>query len=238
MKLLARTFGSSLGKKYIMAITGALLFVFVFLHMVGNLQVFLGAEQLNAYGAFLQGVPELLWFARISLLVLIGLHIWSACKLAVENRRARPVGYQHYEVVVASYASRTMFMGGLIVFVFIIYHLLHFTVQTPAVNLISDRVVLPSGSFVDLHDAKNRHDVYRMMIVGFSHPLVSGFYILGMALLALHLSHGLSSMFQSMGWRRQPYARFLDKAAVVVAWLIFFGYSSIPVAILLGYGRN
>jgi len=238
MKLFARVFGSSLGKKYVMATTGALLFAFVVLHLVGNLQIFLGAEQLNRYGAFLQSALELVWPARIGLIVLVLLHIGAAISLSLENRRARPVPYANYKVVAASYASRTMFMSGIIILVFIIYHLLHFTVQVPALNFIGRTASLPTGSFIDLHDAKERHDVYQMMVLGFSRPLVSGFYILGMALLALHLSHGLSAMFQSMGWRRRPYTQFLDGFARILAWLIFLGYSLIPAAILLGYGRK
>src|SRR5215218_4956889 len=128
-------FNSSVGKKFIMAITGMALFLFVVLHMIGNLQVFLGWEELNRYGAFLQGNVELLWPARIGLLVVVLLHIWSAIKLSAENRAARPVAYASYDPTAASYASRTMLMSGLIILAFIIYHLLHFTVQTKAINL-------------------------------------------------------------------------------------------------------
>ncbi len=231
MALLKRTFGSSIGKKCVMAITGGLLFIFVILHLLGNLQIFLGAEQLNAYGAFLQSQIEILWASRLGLLLLVVLHIYVSIKLTIENRRARPVPYQQYEAVAASYASRTMFMSGLIILAFIIYHLLHFTVQYPAVNLTGQ-------NFGDLQDGQSRHDVYRMMIVGFSNPWVSGFYILGMALLALHLSHGLGSMFQSLGWKNKTYGSVLDKAAIVIAWIVFLGYSSIPVAILFGYGKE
>src|SRR5881409_964178 len=113
--LLQRLFGSSVGKKYIMAVSGCLLFLFVIAHLLGNLQLFLGPEVINRYVHFLQSNPELLWPARIGLLLMIGLHIWAAVKLTAENRAARPIGYAHYEVVAASYASRTMFMSGLII---------------------------------------------------------------------------------------------------------------------------
>src|SRR5437016_1000384 len=103
-------FGSSVGKKFIMAVTGLALFLFVVLHMVGNLQVFLGPEEINRYGAFLQGATELLWPARISLLVIVGLHIWAAIKVSAENKAARPQPYAHHEIVAANYASRTMLM--------------------------------------------------------------------------------------------------------------------------------
>src|SRR5688572_28655473 len=176
MNVVAGFFRSSLGKKYIMALTGIGLFLFVVGHMLGNLQIFLGPESINRYGSFLQSLGELLWLARIGLIVLVLLHIWSAIKLSAENRAARPVGYGEYVPKGSSYASRTMLMSGLIIAAFIIYHLLHFTVLAPV-----------SGTGVDfaaLHDEKGRHDVYRMMILGFRHPVVSVFYIVGMVLLS------------------------------------------------------
>src|SRR5690349_11199385 len=152
MYLFSRIWNSSLGKKYIMALTGVGLFIFVVGHMLGNLQIFVGRESINRYGAFLQGLGELLWVARIGLLVLVLLHIWSAVKLSAENKAARPVGYGEYTPKGSSYASRTMLMSGLIIAAFIIYHLLHFTVQVQGIN--------GSGTnFVELHDDKGRHDV-------------------------------------------------------------------------------
>jgi succinate dehydrogenase / fumarate reductase cytochrome b subunit len=118
-----------------------------------------------------------------------------------------------------------------IILVFIIYHLLHFTVQVQQINLTGQ-------SFVEFHDPQQRHDIYRMMVLGFSNIWVSGFYLLGMALLCLHLSHGVSSMFQSLGWKNRGYGEFLDKVARIGALIIFIGYASIPVAILLGFGKE
>lgn len=231
MKIISRLFNSSLGKKYIMAVSGLVLFLFVVAHLAGNLQIFLGPEAINRYGHFLQTNPELIWPARLFLLLMVGLHIWAAIKLSAENRAARPVGYAQYRPVGSSFASRTMLMSGLIILVFIIYHVLHFTVQVQYINLTGQ-------SFVDFMDPAKRHDIFKMMVVGFNNVGVSGFYILGMALLCLHLSHGVSSMFQSLGWKNQAYGPVLNKLAQVVAVLIFLGYSSIPVAILLGYGKE
>jgi succinate dehydrogenase / fumarate reductase cytochrome b subunit len=235
---ITNVFGSSIGKKFIMAITGLALFVFVALHMVGNLQVFLGPETLNRYGAFLQGNMELLWPARIGLLVLVLLHIWAAVKLSAENRAARPQPYARHEIVAASYASRTMLMSGLIIAAFIVYHLLHFTVQVPAVNLVGQTKLMPTGSFVGLEDAKGRHDIFAMMVLGFQRPLVSLFYIIAMGLLFMHLSHGVSAMFQSLGFKSPTYGPLIARFSVIASWLIFLGYISIPIAILLGYGSN
>lgn len=213
-----------------MAITGLALVVFVVAHMLGNLQIFLGPEALNRYGHFLQTTPELLWPLRMGLVVMAALHIAAAVALTRQNRAARPAPYAHFEVVAASYASRTMMMSGLIVFVFIVYHLLHFTVQLPAINLTGQ-------DFHRLEDAKQRHDIYRMMVVGYRNPIVSGFYVLAIALLCLHLSHGVSSMFQSLGFSGRVYDRLLNGLAKTSAIVIFLGYCSIPVAVLLGWVR-
>ena len=209
-------FQSSLGRKYIMAVSGLLLFGFVIVHMLGNLQIFLGPEAINHYAHFLQSTPELLWSARIGLLTLVAVHIWSAIRLSMENKAARPIGYAGDPApVAASYASRTMLMSGLIVAAFIIYHLLHFTVQTPALNLTGQ-------DFKALTEPLSKHhDVFRMMIVGFSNGWVSGFYIVGMALLCLHLSHGVSSMFQSLGLKSEGSGKVIEYFARLAAGIIF-----------------
>jgi succinate dehydrogenase / fumarate reductase cytochrome b subunit len=195
------------------------------------LQVFLGPEAINRYGHFLQSNVELLWPVRLFLLAMLAVHIGSAVQVSAENRAARPVAYAEYRPVGSSYASRTMLMSGLIIFVFIIYHLLHYTVQVKYVNFTGQ-------NFVDFTDPEKRHDIYKMMVVGFNNVWVSGFYILGVGLLCLHLSHGISSMFQSLGWKNQSYGPCLDKGARWFAALIFLGYVSIPIAILLGYGKS
>src|SRR5579859_6371976 len=155
MKIITHIFESSLGKKYVMAVTGFLLFLFVIAHMVGNLQVFLGPEAINRYGHFLQSNYELVWPARIGLLILVGLHIWSAARLSLENREARPVAYASYRPVGSTYASRTMLMSGLIVLCFVIYHLLHFTVQNRYINLTGQ-------DFSTFLDSEKRHDIFKM----------------------------------------------------------------------------
>ena len=232
MKVITNIFGSSLGKKYMMAVTGFVLFGFVLAHMIGNLQIFLGPEAINRYGHLLQTNVELLWPARIFLLAMIGLHIWSAIKLSAENKAARPVAYANWNPTAASYASRTMLMSGLIIFAFIIYHLLHYTAMVQSVNFTGQ-------DFHTLTDPEGRHDIYTMMVMGFGKWQVSLFYIIGIALLCLHLSHGLSAMFSSIGWKNKAYSPFLENAARGVSVLIFVGYVSIPVAILVfGFGKG
>ena len=231
MKVITNIFRSSLGKKYIMAVSGLVLFLFVIGHLVGNLQFFLGAESINRYGHFLQTNLEVIWPARIFLLAMIALHIWSAINLSIENKAARPVAYANWNPTTASYASRTMLMSGIIIFVFIIYHLLHYTAQVQYINFTRQ-------NFVTFEDPQKRHDIFKMMVVGFHNPWVSIFYIVGIGLLCLHLSHGVSSMFQSLGWKNKVYGPCLDTGARVLAWLIFLGYVSIPISVLLGYGKE
>jgi succinate dehydrogenase / fumarate reductase cytochrome b subunit len=236
MNLIGRLFRSSVGKKLIMAVTGLGLVLFVFGHMVGNLQVFLGPEAINRYAELLHFSPELLWVVRLSLLTLVVLHIWAAVQVSRENRVARPVGYDGSPAPVeASYASRTMLMSGLIVAAFVIYHLLHFTAQVDAINFTGK-------SFADLHELSEagveRHDVFRMVILGFSQPLVSLFYVVGVGLLCLHLSHGIRAMFQSLGLMTHRCGPMIKKIAPVLAWVLFLGYVSIPLAVLLGFGKE
>jgi succinate dehydrogenase / fumarate reductase, cytochrome b subunit len=224
--LLRNLFCSSLGRKYIMAGTGAAMFLFVIGHLAGNLQVFWGAEHINSYGHFLQSNLELIWPARIILLACILLHIWSAISLTRENRAARPASYATWQPTAANYASRTMFMSGVIIALFIIYHLLHYTVLVKSINLTGQ-------DFSTLTDAQGYHDIYRMIVIGFSQPIVSIFYIVGVGLLCLHLSHGVSAMWQSLGWKKKSYAPFLDGLAKWGSLVIFLGYASIPIAVLL-----
>ncbi|HEX3988690.1 MAG TPA: succinate dehydrogenase cytochrome b subunit, partial [Verrucomicrobiae bacterium] len=166
----------------------------------------------------------------IALLCIIAIHIWSATKLTLENRAARPVAYQQWQPTAASYASRTMMYSGVIVAVFIVYHLLHFTAMVQAVNFTGKNF----DARPEFFDAKGRHDIYRMMIAGFRVLPVSVFYIIGVGLLCLHLSHGISAMFQSLGWKSRSYGPCLDRAAKWGSALIFVGYISIPISILCG----
>jgi succinate dehydrogenase / fumarate reductase cytochrome b subunit len=222
---LQRLWRSSLGKKYVMAVTGLGMWVFVIFHMLGNLQIFLGPEKINSYAAFLKNTPALLWSARAGLLFIAILHVVAATQLVLANRRARPVRYEFKKPVASTFANRTMWISGLILFAFILFHLAHFTFGW--VN----------PQFLRLEDFQGRHDVYRMMIAGFSNPLVSIFYIVSMGLLLSHLSHGVSSLFQSLGLRSKKTFGFLDKLAKVSAIALFIGNSLIPLAILLGWVR-
>jgi succinate dehydrogenase / fumarate reductase, cytochrome b subunit len=226
---LLRFSSSSIGRKWIVALTGLVLFGFVIGHLIGNLQVFLGSpEPINRYGAFLQGLGELLWAVRLGLLAMLVLHVVFTIKLRMENRAARTVPYAVTQRRASPAAARWMLLSGLMVLCFIIFHLLHFTVQVPAVNMLGGQ------DFETLHDSQGRHDVYRMMILGFSNPIASAFYLVGVALLALHLNHGIMSLFQTLGLNSAKVRPLWEKGGPTLAWLIFLGYASIPVAVLAG----
>lgn len=220
---LSAFYRSSVGKKIIVALTGVILIVFVVGHLLGNLQIFLGPDWINGYSEHLRELGPLLWIIRGSLLLTVVVHIYVTIRLAIENRRARPTSYVDKESVKATFASRHMVMSGLIVLMFIVYHIAHFTV----------RVTDPRFALLKA-DPLNHYDVYSMMVYGFQSYLVSAFYVLGLFLLFLHLSHGSSSFFQSLGLNNEKLAPRLALGGRIFAWLIFLGYISIPVAVLLG----
>jgi succinate dehydrogenase / fumarate reductase cytochrome b subunit len=214
-------FSSSIGKKVIVAVTGIALLLFLLGHLLGNLLIYVGPDALNAYGHKLQSMGAFLWVIRFSLLAIFVIHIVATVQLTRENRAARD-RYAHGATVQASKASRTMIISGLIILLFVIYHLLHFTIGSVDPELRAFKT--PEGY----------HDVYRMVVVGFSNPLVSGFYILAIGLLCMHLSHGVASVFQTLGLRTEkswPVIVFLGWA---YAAFIFLGNISIPITVLAG----
>jgi len=235
---------SSLGKKYIMALTGIILVGFVIGHMVGNLQMFLHPDWINEYAYKLKTLPYgLLWIVRLVLLTAVIAHIVTAVMLVLENRRARPAGYVDKGVLQASFASRTMRYTGLILAFFIVFHIMHFTVR----NIYPEYQHLETelegvGTMHHVFDKLKAtgdttvHDVYSMVAYGFgpSHWYVSVFYIISMALLCFHLMHGISSMFQSLGLRNALWRMRLDRIALILALITFVGFVSIPTASLVG----
>ena len=212
---------SSIGKKSLMAVTGLMLVGFVVGHLLGNLQIFLGAEVLNEYAMHLLELGPLLWVMRGGLLLALVVHVVVAISLTLDNRRARPTGYSFRASVQTTYAARTMMVSGVIILAYLVYHLLHFTF----------RITNPDIS--NLHDAAGHHDVYSMVVLSFKDPLIAGVYIVAQLLLAAHLSHGFGSMFQSLGWICEGNEYFMKKLSMAIGALIGLGYISIPVAVLM-----
>jgi len=201
-----------------MAVTGLVLFGFLILHMLGNLQVFLGREVMNHYAETLHGNPGLLWVARVVLLVSVVLHTWAAIQLTAVKTAARPVAYVKPGNVQGSTGSRTMMLSGPVIALFVIGHLLHFTTGT----------IHPQ--FVELH-------AYENVITGFANPIAAGLYILAMILVGFHLSHGIWSMFQSIGFSHPRYTPLIKKFAGVFSWILIAGFISVPIAVLAGIVR-
>ncbi|MFO1512301.1 MAG: succinate dehydrogenase cytochrome b subunit [Verrucomicrobiota bacterium] len=219
---------SSLGRKFVMAGTGVLLFLFVVGHLVGNLQVFGPPELITTYAHFLQSKPLMVWGARLGLLVLVALHITTAIQLSAANKAARPVGYAGGEAYGSTWQSRYMLMSGIVILAFILYHLAHFTARLPAINGVGDFTKLKTVLHGDTVP-----DVYAMMILGFQVWWVAAFYLIAQALLFIHLGHGISSAFQSFGLRNHVWWPRIQLLAKVVSIAIFLGYASIPAAIFL-----
>jgi succinate dehydrogenase / fumarate reductase cytochrome b subunit len=209
--------GSSIGKKVIMATTGLILFGFVIGHMIGNLQVFLGAKVINDYGVFLRTVAHGagLWVARGVLLAAVLLHIWSAVSLTMMNRAARPIGYRDWKPRASTYASRTMRLSGVTLLAFIIYHLLHFTTGTVHPDFIPG-------------------DVYHNLISGLRVAPVAIFYAISMIALGLHLYHGAWSMLQTLGLNHPRYNGLRFGVSVALAAAVTIGNLSFPATILAG----
>jgi succinate dehydrogenase / fumarate reductase cytochrome b subunit len=226
MNLLQRIWSSSLGKKYIMALTGAALFAFVIGHLLGNLQVFGPPELINAYAHFLKSKPGLLWGARLGLLAVVGLHVASAVALAQMNKAARPEPYAGKSAYGSTPQSRYMLVSGLVILAFVLYHLAHFTALLPGINGVGDFKSLKT----DLH-GESVADVYAMMVLGFQVWWVVLFYLVAQGLLFAHLGHGLASMFQSLGFRNHVWWPRIQGFAKVASVAIFIGYAVIPLGI-------
>ncbi len=205
----------SIALKAVMALTGLVLYGFVFVHMVGNLQLYQGPEKINAYAAFLKSVPAVLWGFRAVLLGAVTLHAVAAFVLWRRNRAARPIGYDSQDFQAATVTSRTMYWTGPMIGFFIVYHLLHLTV----------------GS---VHPSFSHTDVYTNLVVGFSNPAVSVFYILAMVALGFHLFHGAVSLFQTLGLKTPKYEKLIESVVVAVAAVIVMVNISFPIAVLAG----
>ena len=201
-----------------MALSGLVLAGFVLGHMTGNLLMFKGPEAINAYATWLHANPGLLWGARIVLILSTIAHIWAGILLTLENRAAREGGPAVDATRRASLSSRTMPYSGVVILAFLVFHLLHFTFR---------QIALGGVDFGD--------NVYKMVIAGFTQPAVAVFYIVSLILLCLHLSHGISSVFQTLGLRNERWRSRLDCVASLYAWIVALGFISIPLAVLSGY---
>jgi len=219
MSWFKRTLNSSVGGKLIVAVTGLGLVGFIIAHLTGNLLIFVGREALAEYAEGLRKFPALLWILRIGLIAMAIAHVGFTIKLNLENKAARPVSYVKKNYRRASFASRTMVLSGLTLFAYIVYHLLHFTWRT------TDAEIAALGPY----------EVYDMLIIGFSNPLISLFYIIATVLLGMHLSHGISSVFQTLGINNPKYNKLFRSLGPALGIILSLGFISIPVAVMTGF---
>lgn len=246
-----RLINSSVGKKYLMALTGLIWAGFVLGHMLGNLQIFLHPYWINSYAYKLQHIPYGgLWVIRLGLLAALVVHVVLAVRLTTENRAARPERYREDRTVQATWASRYMILSGAVILAFFIFHIAHYTAKVVPGQEFGDSIVFADGTtsaaYVPLvtsegkavvnsfGEPKMAHDVYNMMIAGFQRWWVSAFYVIAVFMLMQHLRHGISSMFQSLGLRNESTRTCLNRVALAYAVFVFVGFAIVPVAIMAG----
>lgn len=222
-------FKTTVGAKMVMAVTGLGLFAFVIAHLLGNLQIFLGPLALNTYAHKLRTMPALLWAARLGLLTIFVLHVAAAAQLWLRIRAARPIPYHHKHYIEASFASRTMMLSGMLVLLFIAYHLAHFTFHVVHQETIPLTTIKFEGADEQVFD------VYRMVVLGFRNVLISGLYIAGQIVLGFHLSHGVSSLFQTLGLKYPRQRKVIEALGPICAAAIVLGNISMPLAVLAGW---
>ena len=217
---LRQFYGSMVGKKAVMGVTGLIGIGFVILHSLGNLLVFRGPDAINSYSHFLKSTGELLWGLRILLIVAVVLHVIAAAQLTRQSRAARPVGYVKWEPQAATIGSRTMRWGGVLLLAFIVVHILHFTTGT----------IRPAGAF-------SRQDVYANVVTSFRIWWVALFYVVSMIALGLHLFHGAWSSVRSVGICPESSEPLLHRISLLLAILIWAAFTAVPVAVFTGIVR-
>ena len=229
MLIINKIFKSSIGKKSVVAVSGIGMALFLVAHLAGNLLMFAGPDAMNAYGVGLREILKFgnislgLWIARSGLVVIFVVHVISAIQLTLQNKKARPVAYYSENTVTASFASRTMIISGMLVLAFLIFHIAHYTlgiVDTPKVFHLKDHL--------------QRHDVYNMVLKNFQNPMYSGLYIVTMLILAAHLIHGISSVFQTFGLIGKSGYGLVKKISLGFTLVVISGFISIPAAVLAG----
>jgi succinate dehydrogenase / fumarate reductase cytochrome b subunit len=219
---LASLWRSTIGKKYVMAVTGLIWFGYLILHLWGNLKIYAGADFLNAYGAWLRtvgeplfGFSQVLWLVRIVLIPAFVIHVWAAVQLTSRDRASRPISYAARKNLESTIASRTMIYGGLFILLFVIYHLLDFTFGT-------------------VNPSYQEGNIYHNVVASFRIWPVALFYELAMLAVGLHLFHGVWSTFQTLGWNTPRTTRVVRNVAAFAAVLLTAGNISIPLAVLTG----
>lgn len=215
-------FTSTVGRKILMAVTGLLLIGFITVHLLGNLSIFWGADAINAYAKHLHDLGPLVWIFRLVMLCLFAIHITFGVQLYLENRAANPEDYAIQKTLVTTFSAKTMVFTGLIILAFLLYHLLHFTVQ----------VTNPAISATNLPLVDGHLDVFSMVVLSFQKVFIAIIYFVAMIALFLHLSHGLQSWVQTLGWSTGPSQDKVTAVGKILAIVYGLAYIAIPLFIL------
>jgi succinate dehydrogenase / fumarate reductase, cytochrome b subunit len=215
---------STVGRKILMAVTGIMLFCFVLIHLGGNSTIFLGL--INAYGEHLHALPAFVWAFRAVMFTVFVIHVYFGIVLTLENNAARPQAYKVKKSLRATFAGKNMIWTGVLIAIFLVYHILHFTL-----NITNPELGAGAAGNVD---NLGRPDVFKMIVFSFKQVPISAIYIASMIVLALHLSHGVQSIFQTLGLNSDKSLPFLEKASTLLSVVIFICYISIPIVILIG----
>ena len=213
---------STIGLKFLVALSGLFMLLFLVVHLLGNLEIFSGPDATNQYGVMLRTFPKVLWAARILLIIAVVTHVWVTIVLTRRNAQAREQSYALKRSRKATLSSRTMMLSGLTILAFVIYHLAHYTLG------------ITNPEYAALEDHEGRFHIYNMVVMGFSNIWVSGFYILAQALLACHLSHGISSAARTLGLSCAKRFKIVKQCGQIFAWSLALLFMSIPIAVLLG----
>ena len=213
---------STVARKLLMTITGQMMILFVIVHVIGNSTIYF--NKLNAYAAGLHALPLLVWMFRLFMAGMLGIHVFYGIVLTLENWKAKPQAYAKSVYLSATFAGRYMIWTGSMIAAFLVYHLLHFTVQA----------IYPQLSAISHPDALGRPDVFFMVVGSFQHLSVSLLYIIGMGALLLHLTHGIQSSFQTWGLNNERTFPVITRGGTIAATVLFLGYIAIPIVILAG----
>ncbi|MCX8027246.1 MAG: succinate dehydrogenase cytochrome b subunit [Thermodesulfovibrionales bacterium] len=212
------------GKKIAMSVTGFLLLAFLFIHLIGNSTIYLGPDGINTYAKGLHSLPPVVWTFRIVMLIIFALHIYFGIKVTLENRQAKPNGYAISKNINSTLSSRTMIWTGLIVLAFVVYHLLHFTLQVTQPHFITSKNL----------DYLGRPDVFKMIVLSFQRIGITLIYAIGLLSLMLHLTHGIQSLMQTVGLNNERFMPKFRLFGLIIAVFLLVAYLSIPTVVLTG----
>jgi len=232
MAYLTNYLKSTILSKVVMAVTGVMLVLYIVIHTAGNLLIYLGSDTINTYSQFLHSLGPLLWVIRVILFLALVFHIITSVYLKLHNLNAKPDKYAVKNYMKAKLTSRTMIWTGIMIFSFVVYHVMHFTMHITNPEHVKPETYSMPHSVNEV--LLQRTDVYSMVVAGFQNPFISIVYIIGVIIVGFHLNHAIQSMFQTLGFNQKHYFSAIEKSSTVLSLIIVLCLISIPITILLG----